>query len=42
MPRYLPPMNDTSRYIGTTFTPGDGGRRTYPSISSTSSGGSTK
>lgn len=39
MPRYLPPMNDTSRYNGG-FQLGDG-RRSYPSISQTPSGGST-
>jgi hypothetical protein len=41
MPRYLPPMNDASRYLGTNFSMGDG-RRNYPSISPQNSGGSTK
>lgn len=40
MPRYLPPVPDFSKFSGG-FQLGDG-RRTYPSISSTSSGGSTK
>jgi hypothetical protein len=39
MPRYLPPMNDTSRYNGINLGSGEG-LRNYPSIGQTNSGSS--
>jgi hypothetical protein len=40
MPRYLPPVRDTSRYSGGDFVIGDG-RRNYSGLTATNSTGSS-